>query len=94
MLSGAAIAMHRRTRYADLASGPAALSVPHPISGSVAFVDSVETLDVGDERLTGLTDQFRNDGTSALALCTSSGSIPKTPPVDGVFAVDQPVGSI
>ena len=94
LLPGAATAVHRRTRYADLANDPAALSSLRPIPGSVAFVDSVETLDVGDERLAGLIDRFRGDGTSALVLCASSESILETLPVDGVFVVDQPVRSI
>jgi hypothetical protein len=86
--------VHRRTRYADLVNDPAALSSLRPIPGSVAFVDSVETVDVGDERLAGLIDRFRGDGTSALVLCASSESILETLPVDGVFVVDQPVRSI
>ena len=94
LLPGAATAVHRRTRYADLVNDPAALSSLRPIPGSVAFVDSVETLDVGDERLAGLIDRFRGDGTSALVLCASSESILETLPVDGVFVVDQPVRSI
>jgi len=94
LLPGAATAVHRRTRYADLANDPAALSSLRPIPGSVAFVDSVETVDVGDERLAGLIDRFRGDGTSALVLCASSESILETLPVDGVFVVDQPVRSI
>ena len=94
LLPGAATAVHRRTRYADLTNDPTALSSLRPIPGSVVFVDSVETIDVGDERLAGLIDRFRGDGTSALVLCASSESILEALPVDGVFVVDQPVRSI
>ena len=94
LLPGAATAVHRRTRYADLANDPDALSKLRPVPGSVAFVDSVETVDVGDERLTDLIDRFRGDGTSALVLCASSELILEALPVDGVFVVDQPVRSI
>ena len=94
LLPGAATAVHRRTRYADLTNDPTALSSLRPIPGSVVFVDSVETIDVGDERLVGLIDRFRGDGTSALVLCASSESILEALPVDGVFVVDQPVRSI
>ena len=62
--------------------------------GVTMFVDSVETIDVGDERLTELISRFRSDGTSALVLCASSESILDALPVDGVLVVDQPVRSI
>ncbi len=94
LLPGAATAVHRRTRYTDLANDPAALALLRPMPGSVVFVDSVETIDVGDERLADLIDRFRGDGTSALVLCASSESILEALPVDGVFVVGQPVRSI
>ena len=94
LLPGAATAVHRRTRYTDLAGNPAALALLRPVPGSVVFVDSVETIDVGDDRLTELISRFRSDGTSALVLCASSESILDALPVDGVLVVDQPVRSI
>ena len=94
LLPGAAAAVHRRTRYTDLAREPEALELLRPVPGSVVFVDSVESIDVGDERLTELISRFRSDGTSALVLCASSESILDALPVDGVLVVGPSVRSI
>jgi len=93
LLPGAASAVHRRTRYSDLSQDPAALTSLRPAAGSVAFVDSVESVDAGDERLAALIERFRSDGSAALVLCASSESIFESLPLDGVFVVDQPVRS-
>ncbi|MBB1577298.1 MAG: MMPL family transporter [Propionibacterium sp.] len=93
LLPGAASAVHRRTRYSDLSQDPAALISLRPAAGSVAFVDSVESVDAGDERLAALIERFRSDGSAALVLCASSESIFESLPLDGVFVVDQPVRS-
>lgn len=94
LLPGAAAAVHRRTRYTDLAREPEALELLRPVPGSVVFVDSVESIDVGDERLTELIGRFRSDGTSALVLCASSESILDALPVDGVLVVGPSVRSM
>ena len=94
LLPGAAAAVHRRTRYTDLAREPEALALLRPVPGSVVFVDSVESVDVGDERLTELISRFRSDGTSALVLCASSESILDALPVDGVLVVGPSVRSM
>ena len=94
LLPGAAAAVHRRTRYTDLAREPEALVLLRPVPGSVVFVDSVESIDVGDERLTELISRFRSDGTSALVLCASSESILDALPVDGVLVVGPSVRSM
>ena len=65
-----------------------------PVPGSVVFVDSVESIVVGDERLTELISRFRSDGTSALVLCASSESILDALPVDGVLVVGPSVRSM
>ena len=90
LLPGAESAVHRRTRYVDLAHErdiAVALGRIAPPSGSVVFIDSVECISTEREHrlLNELIDRTRRDASTALVLCASSEAVLDPFDPDGVL---------